>query len=216
MKKIIFGITDLADVLFYELETSGIMVDAFCVNRAYRKESTHMGKPILASEELEKVFPSEELGVYLCIGYNSMNQVRSKVYSNLKERNIAVLSFVHNSALLMTENVGEGCLIFEHAVLAPYTKIGICNIFYPKSMISHHSVVGDFNFFAISSSVAGNVKVGNYCFIGNNATTKDGIQIKDYTLVGAGSYVNKDTECQSCIVPARSKVLENHCSTDFL
>ena len=35
MKKIIFGITDLADVLFYELMAAGENIDAFCVNRKY-------------------------------------------------------------------------------------------------------------------------------------------------------------------------------------
>ena len=121
----------------------------------------------------------DELGCYIAVGYNSMNDARKKIYHELKEMEIKVLSFVHSSAVVMAERVGEGCLIFEHAVLGPYSQAGICNIFYPKSMRSHHSVAGDFNFFAISCSVAGNVTVGNNCFIGNNAATKDGIHIAD-------------------------------------
>jgi len=216
MKKLIFGLTDLADVLFYELSKEEVSIDAFCVNREYIQESEHMGKPVVAFEEIENIFGSERVGVYLCIGYKSMNRVREQLYYELKKRGIYILSFVHSTALVMTENLGEGCLIFEYAVLGPYSQIGNCNIFYPKSMVSHHSIVGNFNFFAISSSVAGNVIVENNCFIGNNATTKDGIKICDLTLIGAASYVSKDTYVGSCVVPAKSIKLDNYISTDFL
>lgn len=216
MKRIIFGLTDLADVLFYELKEANISVDAFCVHKDYLTKTIHIGKAVVAYEEVKKIFEGEELGIYLCVGYHNMNQIREKLYYQLKEQNIQILSFVHNTAVVMAEQIGEGCLIFEHTVLGPYTKIGNGNIFYPKSMVSHHSIVGDFNFFAISSSVAGNVNVGNNCFIGNNATTKDGIWIRDFTLVGAASYVSRDTKTKGCVVPAKSIELINHVSTDFL
>lgn len=215
MTKLIFGITDLADVLYYELRTAGIEPDAFCVEAQYMKESKHMGKPVVAFEDIGAAF-GDEIGVWLCIGYTSMNRVRARVYNSLKQNGVQLLSFVHQSAVVMADEMGEGCLIFEGAVLGPYTRIGNCNIFYPKSMLSHHSVAGDFNFFAISCSVAGNVSVGNNCFIGNNAATKDGIAIGDFSLIGAGSYVSRDVEAGSCIVPARSVRLDNHTGTDFI
>lgn len=216
MKKIIFGITDLADVLFYELMAAGENIDAFCVNRQYITDTMHLGRKVVAYEDINDIYDVHELGCYIAVGYNSMNDARKKIYHELKEMEIKVLSFVHSSAVVMAERVGEGCLIFEHAILGPYSQAGICNIFYPKSMLSHHSVAGDFNFFAISCSVAGNVTVGNNCFIGNNAATKDGIHIADYTLVGAGSYLAHDTGEKECVVPARSVTIENHISTDFL
>lgn len=216
MKRIIFGLTDLADVLFYELVQEEIEIDAFCVNKEYLKEKKHMGKPVIAFEEVENTFVSEEIGIYVCIGYHSMNKVRAHVFELIEKTHMQILSFVHPSALVMGQEMGKGCLVFEHAVIGPYAKIGQGNIFYPKSMVCHHSIVGDFNFFAVSSSVAGNVQIGNNCFIGNNVTTKDGIKISDYTLAGAGSYVGKDTQKESCIVPAKSVELSNHTSLDFL
>ncbi len=176
-----------------------------------------MGRPVIAFENLKEISgDKEDIGVYLCVGYNSMNRTREKIYHRLKEQELQILSFVHSSAIVMSEELGEGCLIFEQAVLGPYTKIGNANIFYPKSMVCHHSRVGNFNFFAVSSSVAGNVTINDNCFIGNNAATKDGIYIENYTLIGAGSYVSQDTHAYSCIVPARSVELQEHVSTDFL
>lgn len=217
MKKIIFGITDLAEVLFYELNREGIDIDAFCVNEKYLKATQHMGKPVLAYEQLRSYYnTNEEIGIYLCIGYNKMNERRKVLFGEMKDVGYKILSFVHSTALVMADKIGEGCLIFEQAVIGPYTKIGDANIFYPKSMIAHHSMVGNYNFFAISCSVAGHVTVKNNCFIGNNASTKDGICIDDYTLVGAGAYLTIDSKPYQCIVPARSEVLDNHKSIDFL
>ncbi len=213
MKRIIFGVTDLADVLFFELQQRGIEVDAFCVNRQFKEEENHCGLQVVTYEELDT---KDDIGIYICVGYHSMNQARAKIYQDLKRKKVKILSFIHESAIVMTNQIGEGCLIFENAVIGPYTKIGNANIFYPKSMVSHHSIVGDFNFFAISSSVAGRVVVKNYCFIGNNATTKDKIEIADYTLVGAGAYVKEDTKEKTCIVPAESVVLEKHASTELI
>lgn len=217
MKKVIFGLTDLADVLFYELNKTGVEIDCFCVNQKYIYEKFHMGKPVVAYEELRDFFESaEQIGIYLCVGYHSMNQIRERVYRKIKEEGYKILSFIHSSAIVETKQMGEGCIVLEQVLIGPYTKVGVANIFYPKAMVSHHSIIGDYNFFAISASVAGNVIVESKCFIGNNVTTKDGIRIKSLTLAGAGSYIDQDTEEGSCIVPARSVKLKNHTSIDFL
>ena len=153
MKRIIFGLSDFADVLFYELRLEGIEVEAFCVNKTYLKEKEHMGKPVVVFEELKDIFKTEEVGIYVCLGYHSMNEVRAHIFSEIEKTDMKLLSFKHPSALMMGEKIGEGCIILEQAVIGPYAKIGKGNIFYPKSMVSHHSVVGDFNFFAVSSSI---------------------------------------------------------------
>ncbi len=217
MKRIIFGLTDLAEVLFYELNSVGVDIDAFCANEKYIKVTEHLGKPVFAYEKLRSYYSAdEEIGIYLCIGYNKMNESRKILFEEIKAAGYKVLSFVHPSALVMTDKIGEGCLVFEQAVIGPYTEVGDANIFYPKSMVAHHSTVGNYNFFAISCSVAGHVTVKNNCFIGNNASTKDGICIADYTLVGAGACLTTDSEPYQCIVPARSVVLDKHKSTDFM
>ena len=217
MKRVIFGLTDLADVLFYELKKGKVKIDCFCANKEYVHENWHMGKPVVAFEDLDSFLgEGGQVGIYLCLGYHSMNQIREKIYGQIKEKGYEILSFVHDSAIVEAAELGEGCIILEQVMIGPYTKIGNANIFYPKSMVSHHSVVGNYNFFAISASVSGNVIVEDKCFIGNNVTTKDGITIKSLTLAGAGSYIDRDTKKGSCIVPVKSVELKNYKSVDFL
>ena len=84
MKKIIFGITDLADVLFYELMAAGENIDAFCVNRQYITDTMHLGRKVVAYEDINDIYDVHELGCYIAVGYNSMNDARKKIYHELK------------------------------------------------------------------------------------------------------------------------------------
>lgn len=212
--KIIYGITDLAEKLYYMLRQSRIKVDAFTVNQKYMVQDKKEGIPVIPYEKL--VVNAAGCEVYIAIGYNQMNRGRERIYEEVKKRGFKVASFIHPSAIVSTAQIGEGTLIFEDVVIGPYAYLGLCNICYPKSLIAHHAQIGDFNFFAISSSVAGNVMMGNRCFLGNSSFTKDGIEIADETLLGAGAYASENTGRGDCIVPARSVVLGNYKSIDLM
>lgn len=216
MKRLIYGITDLADLLYYALRSEGTEIEAFIVNKEFFNNKMHFDKPVIPYEDIERFYNTNKIGIYLCLGYKSMNRHREKIYQKITEKGITVLSYMHPTALVMADHVGEGNLFFEHSVVGAYSEVGNANIFYPKSMLAHHSICGDFNFFAISSSVAGHVTIGNNCFFGNNSFTNDGICIADYTLAGAGSYVWEDTDTYHCIVPTRGNILSNHKSTELL
>ena len=125
------------------------------------------------------------------------------------------MSYIHPTATVSADSIGEGTIIFECAVIGQFVKLGAMNVFDIGAMISHHSEIGDFNFFAPASTIAGYVTVGHNCFLGANSTIKNGICIGDYTLIGAGCYVSKDTEPYSVQVPARSVTLEGKSSLDM-
>lgn len=207
---VIFGITDLAQKLYYLLNQQGIDVDLFTLDRAWMNQRELYDKPVVAYEDLMPI--ANEVDLYLAIGYRNMNCIREMVYHRAKADGFRIASFVHFSAIVETENLGEGNLILEQVVVGPYSKLGNCNICYPKVLIAHHTVVENYNFFAISSSVAGNVRIGNRCFLGNNCCTKDGIILADETLIGAGAYIDRDTEVGACYAPARSVRLQKKSS----
>lgn len=134
----------------------------------------------------------------------------------IKERGYRIESYIHRTACVETDSLGEGNLIFEQAYIGMYARFGDGNIVYPKAMIAHHTKVGDFNYFAISTSVAGHVTVSDENFFGNNASTKDKIIIGKRNLIGANAYVQHDLSDENVIVPERSIVLKDKKATDFL
>lgn len=166
-------------------------------------------------ENLENMFPPSQYSVFICIGYSNMNAGRKDAYQRIIEKGYQVSTYIHPTALVQTEDIGEGCLVFENVTIGAYCSVGVGNIFYPCSHVAHHTHIGDFNFFAVSCSVAGHVTVRNQCFLGNNCTTKNGIVLMDKTLVGASAYLAWDTAIGDVVVPPRSFKLENTFSSDI-
>ncbi|GHU72378.1 hypothetical protein FACS189450_10050 [Spirochaetia bacterium] len=219
-KAIIFGINDFAEILFYQLNKDANNLPEICgfiVNRKYLPvEPLFCGLPVVAFEDLPLQFSAAEFGVFVCIGYKNMNEGRKKVFESLDSLGYDILSFIHSSAQIDTKQMGKGTIVMQNAVIGEYCAIGDGNIFYPGSMLAHHSSIGSYNFFAVNSCVSGHVSIGDCCFFGANSTIKNGITISDKTLVGANAYVAKNTESKSVIVPARSSILLNKTSSDFL
>lgn len=217
MKKIlIFGITDLAENLYYHLKSEDKIVDGFCINEAYITSYQLFGLPVYSFEKLSSIFEDCEIEFYVCIGYKKMNNFRKKIFSEIEEKGYVVKSYRHRTAQVYASSIGKGNLFFENSYVGMYSNIGDGNIFYPGSMVAHHTDVGNFNFFSISSSIAGKVKIGNLNFLGNNASTKDRINIGNEVLVGASAYVDRNLYDGQVIVPNKSIILDNKKSLDFL
>ena len=212
-KAIIFGTGIFAETLVYYLGESEIY--GFTVERGFRTSDEYMGLPLVDFDNVEKVFSTDEYGLYICLGYTSMNTERERIFGIAQEKGFDILSYIHPTASVNAKSMGIGNIVLEKSIIGPFCEIGNGNIFKAGSSIAHHTHVGNFNFFAVSCSVAGSVKIGNNCFIGNNCTIKNGIKISDCTLAGAGCYISKDTESYGVYVPERSIRLEGKKSTDF-
>lgn len=221
MKKvIIFGLSQFAEILSYyialekEYEVAAYTVHAEYVHGG-GTNAFEVERPIVAFEEIEYKYPPDEYSLFICVGYNRMNTIRERVFLEAKKKGYEVLSYIHPTATVLTNDFAEGTIVMERALIGPFVKIGKGNIFWPDSHIAHHTSIGNFNFFTISASIAGNIVVGNNCFFGNNCTIKDGIRIQDYTLIGAGCYVSCDTKTYGVYVPARSVCLQGKSSLEM-
>ena len=218
-KAIIFGTGVFPETLYYYLRQQYIYIYiyiyGFTVENGFRSSDTYLDLPLVDFENVEKKFPPDEYGIYICLGYTNMNSERERIFKMAKEKGYEILSFIHPSAVCNAKSMGIGNIIFENAVIGPFCEIGDGNIFKAGANIAHHSSVGNFNFFAVNCSVAGKVTIKNKCFLGNNCTVKNDITIADKTLVGAGCYISKDTEPYEVYVPARTVCLQDKRSTDF-
>ena len=85
-KVIIFGITDLAEVLIDHLERDDKMyeVSAITVDRRFLPTSRPDQRggekiyPLVPFEEIEEVFSPDEYAFFICIGYKNMNEGRRR------------------------------------------------------------------------------------------------------------------------------------------
>lgn len=214
VRLIIFGLNNLSEMMCYNLENSGCIIEAFTVNQQYIKEETFCRKKIVPFENIEKYYSPSEFQFCLCIGYTKMNLIRKNIFIEIKKKGYKVINYVHPNAFINNAVIGEGNIILENAILGFNSTLGDGNIVYPNAQIAHHTKVGDFNFFAISSSVAGSCKVKNNCFFGNNSCTKNNLSFEDQTLIGAGTYISVNTEKNGVYVLPKSYKLKKS-SFDF-
>ena len=214
MKRVIFGVNQLAELVFsYLTEVSGLEVECFTVSSSFlpEKDWSHLPRCLIGLEALPDFLGSSpnEIGVYVCVGYNKMTSIRRTIYKVIDSLGYEILSYAHPSAIVSSSSrIGRGCIMFEQAVVQPFTTLGEGNILWSNALISHHTSVGSFNFFAPSVSIAGDVQIGDECFFGNNATVRNGVKIENGALIGAGCYVSSDVKCRSVYLGPRAFLSE--------
>lgn len=214
---IIFGTNNYTEIFedYLEKEDS-YEVCAYTVDKSYVHEPYYHGKPLIPFEEISEFYPPESYKILLAVGYNHMNDGRKQKYNECKEKGYEVLTYIHPTAKVFTECIGEGSLLMAGCVVEHGCSLGICNIVNPNALISHNTEIGNFNFIAGSCSIAGNVIVKDNCMLGMNSTVKNGVLLEAYTLLGAGAYINHDTCKYDVYVPARSVKLENKKSFEIV
>ena len=215
-KTVVFGMNKLSELMYYYLtHDDRYELAAFSVDDEYCSTDEFMGLPVVGSSKLNKTYPPEEYGVILSVGYSSMNDIRKDKFNALKSLEYEILTYCHPSSVILTDKIGEGCLILENCTVGVYCELGRSNILYSSTTIAHHSKMGDFNFFSVECAVAGDVSIKNNCFFGVNCTVRNSVTVDDYTLAGAGVYISKDTEKYGVYTPPRTIKLDKK-STDIV
>ncbi|GHU78614.1 hypothetical protein FACS1894188_13580 [Clostridia bacterium] len=174
-----------------------------------------MGLPVVPFDCVENEYSPVDFEIYIATGYNGMNKLRRDKFYEAKEKGYKLPNWIHPSASMYSESIGEGNLIFENVQLGIDCAIGNGNIFLPSALISHHTRVEDFNYFAPRAALAGDCKVGNNCFFGINCTVINGLTISDYTLIGAGVCLSMCTSAGDVILPALSRKAEGRNSSEY-
>lgn len=214
-KVVIFGNTEYSFMIAeYIRQFCNVCVSAFVINKDYISESQFHGIDVVAFEDIENKFKSDEVDFILGLGYKSMNTIREKIYISIKEKDYNVASFVHPSAVVETNDLGEGNIILSGAYIGPNSRIGNANIIWNGCNISHNVTIGDYNYFSPSATLGGFAQVGNNCFFGLGSVIRSSVSVADKTLIGAGTYLNNSTEVFDVYVPQRALKL-NHKSTDM-
>ena len=199
---VIFGTDHFAEVAYhYFTNDDNYDVVAFSAHKKYVDKSELFSLPIIPFEELEKNYPPNKYSIFIAIGYSKINKIRSKIFSEVKQKGYSCACYVHPNAIV-SNNVtfGENCFIFENNVIQPFTKIGDDVIMWSGNHIGHHSSIGDHCFITSHVVIAGNTTIESFCFLGINSTIRDGITISKECLIGAGSLIMNNTKEQEVYV----------------
>jgi sugar O-acyltransferase (sialic acid O-acetyltransferase NeuD family) len=193
---VIFGIKDFSELAHYYLEhDSDHKVVAFCVNRDFLPEDgTFKGLPVVAFEEVDKIYPHGSHMFFAPMSPKNMNRDREKIYDEIKAKGYGFISYVSSKATVFENEIGENCFILEDNTIQPFTTIGNNVVLWSGNHIGHHSVIHDHVTFTSHVVMSGHCDIGAYSFFGVNAALRDGLKIAEGTFVAMASAVVSDTE----------------------
>ena len=194
-KLVIFGTGQIAELAAYYFEhDSEYDVEAFTVDSQYIEDSTFMGKPLAAFDNIESVYPPEENSMFVALSYTDMNKIREAKYLESKKKGYEMASYISSKASIFSNEFGDNCFVLEDNTIQPYVKIGNNVTLWSGNHIGHHSVIGDHTFISSHVVVSGNVVIGKNCFFGVNSTLHNNLTIADFALIGAGACISKSIE----------------------
>jgi len=195
-KLVIFGSGDIAQLAHYYFTTdSDYQIVAFTVDAAYLTQSEFCGRPVVAFEEVVKLYPPDEHDFFVALSYSKLNAIRKQKYLAAKSLGYRLTSFISSKASVLNEGrIGENCFIFEDNTIQPFVTIGNNVTLWSGNHIGHHSTIKDHVFIASHVVISGGVEIEEQCFLGVNATLRDHIKIGARCVIGAGALILGDTD----------------------
>ena len=198
-KLIVFGAGDIARLAhFYFSTDSDHEVVAFTVDATYRQSDRFLDLPLIAFDEVDRLFPPSQHSMFVALSYAKMNRIRTEKYRQARGLGYTLVSYVSSRCSFLSQHpIGDNCFVLEDNTVQPFVRIGNNVTLWSGNHIGHDSTIGDHCFISSHVVVSGHVQIGESCFIGVNATLRNSIAIGEQTLIGAGALVMKDTKPHS-------------------
>src|SRR5437870_3565605 len=98
-KVVVFGAGQIAELAhFYFTHDSPDEVVAFTVDAAYVKESSFLGLPVVAFEDLGREFPADGHEVFVAVSYTGLNRLRAERFRQARARGYRLAHYVSSRA----------------------------------------------------------------------------------------------------------------------
>ncbi|WP_369975147.1 acetyltransferase [Xanthomonas bundabergensis] len=213
---VIIGAGELAQIACeYFSHDSDYEVLAFSAERDYIAAPTLAERPVVAYEDLERLYPPGEVEAFVAIPASGLNRLRTRFFLDAKRRGYRLASYVSSRAFVWRNaQLGENCFVFEGNVVQPFTRIGDNCILWSGNHVGHRTVIHDHVFVASHAVISGYCEIGQGSFIGVNATFSDGVKVAADNVIGAGALVTRDTEPGRVYVGSPARAVAGRSSFD--
>ena len=210
-KLIIYGDSSFAQMIAHYFQSdSDYEVVAYCVDSAYKTKDDIDGLPVVALEELESHFSSENHSIFAAIGYKSV-RTHKVLFEKIAALSFPIASYISTQAMIdSTCKIDVNCLILPGVILEPDTTIEANCYINSGAIVCHHSRIKAHSILAAGSLVGGYTTVGESSLIGFKATIAELLELADETLLGAGSLLLENTQAHTMYVGTPAKEVRTH------
>jgi sugar O-acyltransferase (sialic acid O-acetyltransferase NeuD family) len=199
---VIFGIGKIAEAVFYYIkEESPFTVAAFSVDKEYVDVDSKYDLPVIPFEDLETKYPPEEYNMFVALGYQQLNTLRTNKLKEAKEKGYEIVSCVNKrSGILKDTQYGENCFVMHNVSIHPLVKLGDNVFIWSGAVVCHHSTINDNCWLTAGSNIMGGVNLGKNTFVAGNAMIAHSVNTGEYCFIGANSLVTKDLKDEEVII----------------
>ena len=186
-KLLIFGTSQMGEIAnYYFGEKSNYDVAGFIADQEYITDDTFQNKPVFSTESVVEQKLQNDFQIFIAIGYSELNKNRTNKYQFFKSQGFNFASYISEKANVLTNNIGENCLILEDNTIQPFSEIGNNCFLWSGNHVGHHSKIKDNCFISSHVVISGNCQIGNSSFIGVNSSIADGVNIGQSCFIGIG------------------------------
>ena len=214
-RAVIFGTGSFAEVVdFYLKHDSDYDVVGFTTTDA--EEEQFLDRPLVAFEDIERHFGSDDVEMFVAVGYRKLNQLRQQFCEAARAKGYRLLSYVCSKATTWGDTVlGDNVFVFEDNTIQPFVTIGDGSILWSGNHIGHHSTIGSYCFLTSHVVVSGLCTIGDRCFLGVNATISEATTIGNDAIIGPGALVQKPVTDKQVLVAKRTETFPKDSSRFF-
>lgn len=191
---VIVGDGETAQIAYeYFTHDSPLKVVAFAVEKDWKNRSSIDGRPVVALEEIQVLYPASDFQIFVAVSSGKMNRTRKRLYLELKNIGYEFATYVSSSAFVWRNStIGENCFIFENNTIQPFVKVGNNVVLWSGNHIGHNTIIRDHVFVSSHVVISGFCDIGENSFLGVNCTLVDNIKIGCDSFIGAGALVQKN------------------------
>jgi len=207
-KVIIIGTGGHARVVIDIIQEAGEFQIAGLIAKDKSMES-FAGYPVTGTDDdLPAIHSSGIKHAAIGIGGYRDNQLRTRIFDNLKNIGFEIINAIHPRAITSKSiTMGEGCTLFPGAIVNTDAVIGDNVIIATGATIDHETIIHN------DVLISAGVTIGAYCTIGEGALCAlgskiiSGINIGENAVVAAGAVVIDDVDSNNIVygIPAKRK-----------
>ena len=170
----------------YFLNDTNYKIECHAVDGNFKTKNKLGDYDVITLEELEKNFLKDDVFLFVAIGSNKLNAIRTKYYEYFKKKNYSFASYVSSKAFVWHDaKIGDNAFILENNVIQKSCVIGNNVTLWSGNHIGHQSKINDNVFITSHVVISGFCNIGKNVYIGVNSTIINNIDIGDYCFINA-------------------------------
>lgn len=197
---VMIGAGASAEVLAYYLDRmSDLNLVGFTVDRQFLTETEFLHRPVVVWDDLKREFPPDEVRLIGPPTYARLNRFRRDRYFEGKAAGYEFASYCHPNSVIMTEKIGDHCIILHGVTILPETEVSENVVIWCDTHVGHHCVIGAHSFLSSHVGIAGHTTIGEECYLAGKVGITNGRKVGARCAIMNAALIKADVADDSVI-----------------